>query len=158
MMREHLGRMSRYNQWANRRLFEACTQLPEGEFERARPAFFRSIAGTLNHLLITDQIWMDRLAGRPYGGAKLDDLPFPRLDDLRAARETLDQDIIAMSTNLDEAALAGTTTYRMMTKPQDASMPTLLCWLHVFNHQTHHRGQVHDQLKSRRKWRHHPWT
>ena len=146
MMLDHLRRMGRYNRWANRRLFEACTALPEGTFEALRPVFFRSISGTLNHLLVTDRLWLDRITRRPYGGGKLDDQPFPDLASLREAREALDEDIVMAIDATDEAALVSLTTYRMMTKPQENRVQTALCWLHMFNHETHHRGQVHDQL------------
>ena len=58
MMLEHLRRMARYNAWANRRLYEACAQLPEVQYRRPRTAFFGSIHGTLNHLLVADWIWL----------------------------------------------------------------------------------------------------
>ena len=146
MMLEHLRRMGRYNRWANQRLYEACKALPANEFEQERPAFFRSISGTLNHLLVVDRIWLDRIAGRPYGGAKLDDQPFPKLSDLMPARVALDEEIIAKVDAADEPALDLDVTYRMMTKPQVNRVRAAECWLHLFNHQTHHRGQVHDQL------------
>lgn len=146
MMLEHLRRMGRYNRWANHRLYQACAELPAGEFERERPAFFRSISGTLNHLLVADGLWLDRITGRPYGGARLDDRPFPHLAELETARRTLDEAILATVEAADEARLAATVSYRMMTRPQDNHVPAALCWLHLFNHQTHHRGQVHDQL------------
>jgi uncharacterized damage-inducible protein DinB len=146
MMLEHVQRMSRYNRWANVRLYGACAALADGEFEQRRPAFFRSISGTLNHLLVTDRMWIDRLDGRPFVGGKLDDQPFPGLADLRAARLALDEEIVALASSFDAGRLAGTTTYRMQTRPEDRTVPTALCWLHMFNHQTHHRGQVHDQL------------
>ncbi|WP_027134957.1 DinB family protein [Geminicoccus roseus] len=145
-MHAHLQRMGRYNRWANQRLYDACAALPAGEFEKDRPAFFRSISGTLNHLLVTDRIWLDRILGRPFGGGKVDDRPFPRLDDLLPEREKLDREIIDAVAAMDDSTLAGITTYRMMTSPTPRQVPTALCWLHMFNHQTHHRGQVHDQM------------
>ena len=64
MMLEHLRRMARYNAWANRRLYEACAELAEAEYRRPRPAFFGSIHGTLNHLLVADWIWLARIEGK----------------------------------------------------------------------------------------------
>jgi uncharacterized damage-inducible protein DinB len=79
MMRGHLRRMARYNAWANRRLYAACAQLAEDEYYKPRPAFFGSIHGTLNHLLIADWIWLARIEGRPSPKVRLDDRPAPAL-------------------------------------------------------------------------------
>jgi uncharacterized damage-inducible protein DinB len=145
-MLDHLQRMGRYNRWANRRLYAACAALEDGEFGKARPAFFRSISGTLNHLLVTDRIWLDRLLGRPHGGQRVDDQPFPQLGPLQAAREALDEEIIQATRTFPQARLDGIIAYRMMTSPTERRVPGLLCWMHLFNHQAHHRGQVHDQM------------
>jgi uncharacterized damage-inducible protein DinB len=145
-MLEHLQRMGRYSRWANQRLYAACAALSPGEFERDRPAFFRSISGTLNHLVVTDQIWLDRILGRPFGGGRVDDRPLPGLAELRCARDALDEEILAGLDAMDEERLTGITSYTMMTSPTARRVPTGLCWMHMFNHQTHHRGQVHDQL------------
>ena len=146
MILDHLRRMARYNAWANQRLYECCRQLEPGEFIRHRPAAFGSISGTLNHLLVTDRIWLDRFQGRPHGGQQLDDRPYPRLDDLRPQRTALDEEIVAVVDGLGEADLTGDLTYGMLTRPEQAVLPRLACWTHLFNHQTHHRGQVHDQI------------
>ena len=146
MILDHLRRMARYNAWANQRLLECCARLEPGEFIRHRAAFFGSISGTLNHLLVTDRIWLDRFLGRPPGSQKLDDRPYPRLDDLLPHRTALDAEIVTVTDGLAEADLEGDLTYRMATRPDQAVLPRLVCWTHLFNHQTHHRGQVHDQI------------
>jgi uncharacterized damage-inducible protein DinB len=147
MMLEHLRRMGRYNRWANRRLYEACAKLPEAEYLKPRPAFFGSLHGTLCHLLIADWAWLDRVEGRPPRGLALDHRPFGDLASLRAAREAEDARIVALMDDLDEAALGEDVVYRTITAPQkEMRTPHHLCLLHMFNHQTHHRGQAHDQL------------
>jgi uncharacterized damage-inducible protein DinB len=147
MMLEHLRRMGRYNRWANRRLYEACARLPEAEYLRPRPAFFGSLHGTLSHILVADWIWRDRIEGRPSRGLALDHQPFGDLASLRAAREAEDERIVALVDGLDAAALAEDLVYRTVTAPRtEMRTPRHLCLLHLFNHQTHHRGQAHDQL------------
>jgi len=146
MMREHLRRMARYNAWANRRLYAACEELDEGEYHKPRPAFFGSIHGTLNHLLIGDWIWLARIEGRPNPKLRLEDRPCASLADLKKARAAEDARMIELVDGYAEADLLQPVRYRRITAPDEAVTRVHVCWLHLFNHQTHHRGQVHDQL------------
>jgi uncharacterized damage-inducible protein DinB len=146
MMLEHLRRMARYNAWANCRLYEACAQLVEAEYRRPRPAFFGSIHGTLNHLLVTDWIWLARIESKSSPELRLDDQPCENLAVLREARAVEDTRMIRLVDGYAEADLAQPVRYRLITRPEAAETPLHVCWLHLFNHQTHHRGQVHDQL------------
>jgi uncharacterized damage-inducible protein DinB len=147
MMLAHLRRMARYNQWANGRLYEACAQLPEAEYQKSRQAFFGSLHGTLCHLLVTDWEWVSRVEGKPSRGLALDHQPFATLAELRAARVAQDEHIIEVVDGLDEAAAFGDAVYRRVSAPQEEyRTPRHLCLLHMFNHETHHRGQAHDQL------------
>lgn len=147
MMLDHLRRMARYNRWANRRLYDACAQLDAAEYQRPRQAFFGSLHGTLCHILVGDWLWMDRIEGRPPRPVALDDRPYPDLGSLRAAREEQDELILAYLDGLDEAAVAEDVSYRTVSTPQtEMRTPRHLCLLHMFNHETHHRGQAHDQL------------
>ena len=142
---EHFRTLARYNGWANRRLYDAVARLPESEYFQARPSFFGSIHNTLNHIWVGDEIWLGRIEGRPPGGLKLDDRPFPDLAALRRAREAQDARIVAMAAGLDGAALAEDIVYRNSSGKE---FRTRLSWVltHLVNHQTHHRGQVHDML------------
>ena len=146
MMLEHLRRMARYNAWANRRLYEACAQLPEVEYRRPRPAFFGSIHGTLNHLLVADWIWLARIEGKDGPRLQLDDQPCGSFAQLREARDVEDGRMIRLVDGYGEDDLEKSVRYRLITRPEEAETPLHVCWLHLFNHQTHHRGQVHDQL------------
>ena len=146
MMLEHLRRMTRYNRWANRRLYAACAALPAAEYGKPRPAFFGSIHGTLNHLLVGDRIWLARIEGRPAPDLRLDDQPYGSLAELDQARGAEDEHMIRLVDGYAEADLARAMRYRLVTRPETAETPLHLCWLNLFNHQTHHRGQVHDQL------------
>lgn len=146
MMLEHLRRMARYNAWANRQLYDACAQLSEAEYHRQRAAFFGSIHGTLNHLLITDWIWLARIEGEGSPQMRLDDQPCANLSELRDARDLEDARMIRLVDGYAEDHLEMPVRYRLITRPEETETPLHICWLHLFNHQTHHRGQVHDQL------------
>jgi uncharacterized damage-inducible protein DinB len=151
MMLAHLRRMARYNRWANRRLYAACAALPAAEYHKPRPAFFGSIHGTLNHLLIGDRIWVARIEGRPNPKVRLDDQPCPSLETLEVERAAEDERMIRLVDGYpDDAAVGRSVRYRMITQPDEVEMSLHLCWLNLFNHETHHRGQVHDQLSQTR--------
>ncbi|MEJ1159812.1 DinB family protein [Prosthecomicrobium sp. N25] len=130
---------ARYNQWANRRLYEAAARLTPAEYRADHGAFFRSLKGTLNHILVGDRVWMSRFTGTGPVPSRLDEILFEDFAALRAAREAEDARIVAWADGLDEAALAGRFTYRPLTRPEPITQPL---W-HFFNHQTHHRGQAH---------------
>jgi uncharacterized damage-inducible protein DinB len=146
MMLEHLRRMARYNRWANQRLYAACAKLPEAEYHKPRAAFFGSIHGTLNHLLVGDRVWLARIEGRPNPKLRLDDQPCASLEVLEAERAAEDERMIRLLEGYREDELDRPLRYTMITRPDPAETPLHICWLHLFNHQTHHRGQVHDQL------------
>jgi len=146
MTREHLRRMARYNAWANRRLYAVCEELAEDEYHKPHPVFFGSIHGTLSHLLIGDWIWLARIEGRPNPKVRLDDRPCASLAELEKARAAEDARMIELVDGYAEADLLQPVRYHRITAPDEAVTPLHVCWLHLFNHQTHHRGQVHDQL------------
>lgn len=146
MMRDHLCRMASYNRWANQRLYEACEALDDSVYYRPRKAFFGSIHGTLNHILVADRLWLTRIESLPAPATMLDYQPFADLASLKGAREDEDQRMIALTERCNESNLDVSISYRMVTRPENVSTPLHLCWLHLFNHQTHHRGQIHDQL------------
>jgi uncharacterized damage-inducible protein DinB len=145
MMDEHLRRMARYNAWANRRLYAACEQLSEDAYYQPRKAFFGSIHGTLNHLLVGDRIWLARIEGRPGPNVRLSDQPYRSLAELKEARAVEDAHMIRLVDGYAEDDLQRTVRYRTITVPSETQTPLHLCWRHLVNHQTHHRGQVHDQ-------------
>ena len=146
MMKAHLRRMARYNRWANRRLYDACAALAEDEYRGERGMFFGSIHGTLNHILVGDLLWLARIEGIEGPALRLDDRPCGDLNGLRQAREEQDERMIALTAAADEGGLDRPVRYRRATGPDLQETPLHVCWLHLFNHQTHHRGQVHDQL------------
>ncbi|MGH6962639.1 MAG: DinB family protein [Dongiaceae bacterium] len=145
MNSSYFHRFGRYNAWADRRLYEACAALSPADYRAQRPFFFGSIRATLNHILVGDRVWMGRFEGVPSGVERLDEILYDEFADLRAARETEDARIRGFVSGLSDDALAGTLRYRNMA---GESHETPLAWTlaHFFNHQTHHRGQVHGML------------
>lgn len=134
-----------YNRWANERLYAACAALPEAEYKAARPSFFGSIHRTLNHILVGDRGWLARGGGEGDWTLPLDTELYEDLESLRAARAAEDAHIVHLMEGLSEPALARTVRYRT-SKGEAFENPIWLVYQHMFNHQTHHRGQVHDML------------
>lgn len=135
-----------YNAWANRRLYDAAAELSDADYRADRGAFFKSVHGTLNHLLVADRIWLKRFTQTGDAPDRLDAILFERLPDLRAAREAEDARIADYVAGLTAETLAGPIRYRTITNPAEVTQPLMPALLHVFNHQTHHRGQVHALL------------
>lgn len=135
-----------YNAWANRRLYAAVSDLPDAQYRADTGLFFGSLHGTLNHLLATDRIWMKRFTGEGDAPDRLDAILHEDFAGLRAARESEDRRITEWVGSLDADALAGLFSYRRVTSPEIFTQPLAPALLHVFNHQTHHRGQCHAGL------------
>jgi len=137
---------ARYNEWANGRLYAAAGALDEYSFRMDCGAFFGSLQRTLNHLVVTDRIWMHRFTGEGPLHRALDEVPYPAFDALASARRAEDARILAFVDSLDAARLAGRFRYRPVTRPVDIEQPLAPALSHLFNHQTHHRGQCHAML------------
>ena len=140
--------MARSNRWQNANLYDAADTLSDAERRRDRGAFFGSIHATLNHLLWADRIWMSRLAGtpRPDGGIPQSVSLHRDWDELKREREAFDAVVIEWADRLDAASLAGELAYYSGAIKRELRKPKWLLVTHMFNHQTHHRGQVHCML------------
>ncbi|MHA1536570.1 MAG: DinB family protein [Alphaproteobacteria bacterium] len=139
--------LARYNQWANRRLYGACNELTETAFASPRPAFFGSILATLNHVLVGDRVWLARIEGSGHDITALDQILYGTRSALTAAREAEDRRIIAIADALTPARIAETLDYTNFAG-EASETPLGLILTHLFNHQTHHRGQVHGLLSA----------
>lgn len=145
MLASYFIHMANYNIWANRKLYSACAGLDEETFQKERPSYFGSIHKTLNHILVADMIWMSRFLGNDAAPTKLDQLLHDNFSDLRAAREDFDENILDFTISLTEERLTKNFHYTDIAgSPHD--IPFSICVGHMFNHQTHHRGQVHGLL------------
>ncbi len=144
-MKAHFEMLARYNAWANGRLYAACAELSDADRRRDLGAFFRSLHGTLNHLLVADVIWTARFRGAPNPPWRLDHEAHAVFDELRAAREAMDDDIERVCTEFTPEAVTSHFTYRNMAGTE-FTQPLAHTLTHFFNHQTHHRGQCHAML------------
>lgn len=145
MWRDHFLRLAEYNRWANERVFASVAELSEEEYKADRKAFFRSIHGTLNHLLAVDLLWVGRLAPPAFRPSGYDMILEQRFAALRQRRQALDRRIVDVVGGLDDARIRGPFSWTTLEgEPQ--SLPLSRVLTHFFNHQTHHRGQVHDML------------
>ncbi|MGQ0546063.1 MAG: DinB family protein [Betaproteobacteria bacterium] len=141
--------MAPYNRWMNERLYECCAKIPDTERKRDVGAFFKSIHGTLNHLLLGDRIWMGRFTGKPFAATSLAQELHAGFDALRAEREALDGAIIAWPCILTDERLANDLEYTSVVNPKPRRYPLWFAVQHFFNHQTHHRGQLTTLLSQR---------
>lgn len=144
-MKDYFQTLARYNTWANSRLCNTCADLSPEELRRDRQAFFGSILGTLNHLLLAERLWLARLDGQEMGPVKLNEVPYEEFGAFRAAREAEDRNIQAYVDGLDPETLYTDLRYRSIAGHYQ-STPVRYVLTHMFNHATHHRGQVHDML------------
>lgn len=145
-MKPHFAMMAGYNAWCNERVYDAAAQLSDADYRADRGAFFKSVHGTLNHLLATDRIWLKRFTAQGEAPNRLDAVLFENFDDLRDARRKEDERIVAYIEGLSEADLAGRIRFKTITNPAEIEQPLAPALIHLFNHQTHHRGQVHCLL------------
>jgi uncharacterized damage-inducible protein DinB len=135
--------MARYNRWMNERIYDCCAGLSDEERKKDRGAFFNSIHGTLNHILLGDLIWFGRFKAEPFTGfSGLDDELYADFDALRETRIPMDAEIIGFVDALDESRIAGELRYTTVVNPAPRVSPFWFALMHFFNHQTHHRGQV----------------
>ncbi|HYN11475.1 MAG TPA: DinB family protein [Burkholderiales bacterium] len=141
--------MAAYNGWMNERLYECCARLGDDDRKRDAGAFFKSIHGTLNHLLLGDRIWMGRFTGRPFAVKSLDQELYADFGELRDERRKTDADISQWAAGLTEAAFASELSYTSVVNPQPRRYPLWFAVTHFFNHQTHHRGQLTTLLFQR---------
>lgn len=148
MSPEWLGASARYNRWMNDRLYGLAATLSDEARKRDSGAFFRSIHGTFNHILLADRVWLARLQGvtvpddllGPGGIRSLDQELHADFDELRRERALTDDALSACVAGLTHDRLAAPLVY--MRRGQRLECPLWWAVAQVFNHQTHHRGQI----------------
>jgi uncharacterized damage-inducible protein DinB len=148
-LKAHLHTMARYNRWMNERLYECCAGLPDAQRKEDVGAFFKSIHGTLNHLLLADRLWMGRFTARPFTASSLAAELYADFDELTRERAITDEAIVQWAASLSREDLAGDLTYTSMVNPAPRTQPLWFAAAHFFNHQTHHRGQLTTLLSQR---------
>ena len=135
-------RMAAYNRWMNERVYAAASTLADDVRKRDVRAYFKSIHGTLNHLLLADRLWVGRFTGVPFAARALDDELYADFGELRGERARTDAAIERFVATLSDASLATDLCYTTMVNPQSIRVPLSFALMHLFNHQTHHRGQL----------------
>jgi uncharacterized damage-inducible protein DinB len=139
---KNFQQLADYNHWANRRLYAVALEMAEELYRCPTGVFFGSLHGTLNHLLLTDRIWLKRLTGEGEHPDRLNAILFEDRNDLVRARMAEDARLIKVVSGYTEAGLGNTVSYQTTSgKPHQQPLEDIL--LHLFNHQTHHRGQAH---------------
>lgn len=150
---EQVRGFARYNRMFNQNLFDVVASLNEAERKKDLGAFFGSIHATLNHILLADRIWLGRFAaafpemGSLHEAALITEFSSLRQElyadfaELRAERIATDQVIVNWAEDLSDELLAATMSYRN-SRGEQRSHPAWVAVAHLFNHQTHHRGQV----------------
>jgi uncharacterized damage-inducible protein DinB len=139
---DHFRQFAAYNHWANRRLYAAALAMPDEAYRRPTGVFFGSLHGTLNHLLLGDRVWLKRLTGEGEHPDRLNAILFDDRNALARARMAEDARLIDVVGRYTEDDLRNTVAYHNMSGAAfQQELGQIL--LHLFNHQTHHRGQAH---------------
>jgi uncharacterized damage-inducible protein DinB len=140
--------MARYNAWQNSQLRSCCASLSAADLAADHGAFFGSILATLNHILWADTLWISRLdggAGPSVPAAQHADI-CATFAQWSAARLKMDQRIADWAAGLSAQDLEGDLHWHAQMLNRDMQKPVALCVVQLFNHQTHHRGQIHAML------------
>ncbi|CUH76806.1 DinB family protein [Tropicibacter naphthalenivorans] len=145
---EYCLTFARYNAWQNKQLKAAFHALGEAELRRDRNGFFGSILETANHILWGDQLWLSRIAGMPPPSVGMADSArmTETLSDWDIARFQTDGALLEWAKGLRSIDLAGPLEWTSGSTGEVRAMPKAQCAAHMFNHQTHHRGQIHAML------------
>jgi len=137
--------LANFNAWANTKIIFSCKELDDVEYKKDRKAFFSSIHNTLNHLLVVDRAYISRIEGKDHGLKSLDQILYGNLFQLEEARIKEDKRLVDLVNNLSKENINKEITYKgFETSKQIYTINMILITL--FNHQTHHRGQIHNML------------
>lgn len=134
--------MARYNRWMNRKVYDAVAKLTDAQRREDRKAFFRSVHGSLNHLLYGDLAWLGRFVDGEPRAFIADEELHADFTALRSARVALDDEIVRWAEQVSDAWLAAPFTYIGNIDKRARTKPAWQLVVHMFNHQTHHRGQL----------------
>ncbi len=140
--------MARYNMWQNNQLIGLLKVMDDAEIRRDRGGLFGGILGTLNHLIWGDAIWTSRFDGGEAHAVAIEQSPglFPDPAAWMVARVAMDARVSRWAGTVGDERLRGVLKYYSGVAKREMSKPMALCVMQLFNHQTHHRGQVHAML------------
>lgn len=144
---EYCQLLARYNRWMNERMYAVVAELNEDERTRDRGAFFGSMHRTLNHILWGDRIWLARFVGEPYTVAAFGADMYADFAKLTRERAATDTSTLDWTGKLTPAWLAGVLEYRSVSDPRLRRLDRWIAVAHMFQHATHHRGQLATLIK-----------
>jgi uncharacterized damage-inducible protein DinB len=139
--------MAAYNEWMNEKMFSCASELSDEDRKRDMGAFFGSVHMTLNHLFIVDEAWMQRVDGEPVTMTSTREERFSSFEELWNARRKLDQRISRWAEIVTDEFTDGPFRFKSVAYQRDIELPGWAVVMQIFNHQTHHRGQVTTLLK-----------
>jgi uncharacterized damage-inducible protein DinB len=139
--------MAAYNRWMNERVYATAAALTDEERKRDLGAFFRSVHGTLNHLLLADESWLQRFRGEPVTMTGPGQELHAGFEPLRAARREMDDAIDRWAATLTDDFAEAPFRFHSVTYGRERVIPGWAAVTHLFNHQTHHRGQLTTLFK-----------
>ena len=142
--------MAKYNAWMNSKVYTACSSLPQEALYEDLGAFFKSIYLTLNHIAYADLAFLSRFTGEPPEVPPLGEDLFGSFVNLRVERERLDRRILDWASTLTSDWLILPLTYVSKVDGRERTLPRWALVAHLFNHQTHHRGQITTLLSQRK--------
>ena len=137
--------LANFNKWANEKIITSCKKLTETEYKKDRKAFFSSIHGTLNHLLVVDRAYIARIEEKKHGLKNLDQILYENLFQLEEARIKEDKHLVDLVNSLSEESIHKEITYKGFETGSTTYTINMIL-ITLFNHQTHHRGQIHNML------------
>jgi uncharacterized damage-inducible protein DinB len=139
--------MARYNRWMNERLYALLAEMDDDARKRDRDAFFRSIHGTLNHLLWGDRMWLGRFIDEPCTVPAFGIDMFADFTELRRERDATDQQMLNWADAVTADWLLSTLTYTSKVDGRTRALSAAIATIHLFNHGSHHRGQLTTLMK-----------
>lgn len=143
---EYCQTLAQYNTWMNDKIYKACETLSEEEFKADKGLFFKSLHLSLNHIMYGDLALISRVNADWNTSPTLGSVLYPNFADLYQARKQLDLDILTWADHLTVDFLAQDLTYTSKVDSISRTIPHWLYLTHLFNHQTHHRGQISTTL------------
>lgn len=143
----HVRMMAAYGSWMNGRMLDLCGRLADAERKSDRGAFFKSIHGTFDHLVYGDVAWMGRFTGSPMPTKRIGEIVYESWEELDAARRAMDRRIEGWAADVTEAWLAEIMSYVSVNDGKTRLLPRWVLVTHMFNHGTHHRGQLTTLMK-----------
>jgi len=133
---------AQYNKWMNDHFYKLCDSISDEERKRNAGAFFKSIHGTLNHILLGDRLWMSRFHNSSFDIKSLDQELYSNYEELKKQRVITDSNITDYIDSLTDDTLNQPITFVSKVKHSEHTYILKDCVLHFFQHQIHHRGQI----------------